>query len=104
FLKDFPAFPRLGGHDLGNAALAHDGIAVPAQAGVQKQLIHVLEADALAVDAVFTFAAAVVPAANDHLVSIHIQTVVGVVDGQADRSIAHGAAGLGSAKNDILHF
>ena len=104
FLKNFPAFPGFGGHDLGNAALAYDGVAVAAEAGVQKQLIHVLEADALAVDAVFTFAAAVVPAADDHLVGIHIQTVVGVIDGQADRSIAHGAAGLGSAEDDVLHF
>src|SRR5699024_8065739 len=103
-LKDLPPFARLGGHDLGDAALADDGVAVPAQAGVQKQLVDVLQADALAVDAVLALAAAVVPAADGDLVGVHVQAVVGVVDGQADRRIAHGAAGLGAAEDDVLHL
>ena len=104
FLENFPPLAGFGGDDLGNAALADDGVAVPAQAGVQQQLVDILEADVLAVDGVLALAAAVVPAADGDLVGVHRQAVVGVVDGQADGGVAHGPAGLGAAEDHVLHL
>ncbi len=53
---------------------------------------------------IFAVAAAVVPAADGHLVGVHVQPVVGVVDGQRDGGIAHGRTGLGAAEDDVLHL
>ena len=104
FLKNFAPLARLGADDLGNAALADDGVAVAAKTCVQQQLVHVLEAHVLAVDRVFALAAAVVAAADRDFVGVHRKAVVRVVDGQADGGVAHRAAGLGAAKDDVLHL
>ena len=104
FLKDLAALGGFGADDLGNAALPDDGVAVAADAGVEQQLIHILEADILAVDGVFTLAAAVVPAADRDLIGVHVKAVVAVVDRQCDRGKPHSAAGLGAAEDDILHL
>ena len=82
-LEDLPPLAALGGHDLGDAALPDDGIAVPADAGVQKQLVDVLQAAGLAVDGVLAFARAVVPPADGHFGGVQVQGVVGVVQRQA---------------------
>ena len=68
FLKDLPALAALGRHDLGNAALPDDRVAIAADAGIQQQLIHILQAADLPVDAVLALAGAVIPAADGHLV------------------------------------
>ena len=104
FLENFAALGRFGTDDLGNAALADDGVTVAANAGIQQQFVDVLQTDVLAVDGILALAAAVVTAANGDFVSVHIQTVVAVVDGQRDRGKAHGTAALGAAEDDVLHF
>ena len=53
-LKDLPAVGALDGQDLVDLALADDGVALPAQAGVHKQLVHIPEPNGVAVDEVFT--------------------------------------------------
>ena len=103
-LKDLAALGGFGTDDLGDAALPDDGVAIAADAGVEQQLIHILEADILAVDGVFTLAAAVVPAADRDLIGVHVKAVVAVVDRQCDRGKPHSAAGLGAAEDDILHL
>src|SRR5699024_3598176 len=102
--KDLPALVAFGAHDLGDAALADDGVAVPAHAGVQKQLVDILEPHVLAVDGVLAFAAAVVPAADGHLIRVHVDAAVQVVHGQVDHGVAHGAPGLGAANDHVLHL
>ena len=104
FLKNFPPLGGFGAHDLGDTALAHDGVAVAPQAGVQQQFVHILEADVLAVDGILADAAAVVPAADGNFLGVHFQPVVAVVDGQRDGCVAHGPAGLGAAEDDVLHL
>ena len=104
FLKNFAALGRFGADDGRDAPLADDGVAVAPQAGIEQQLIHVLEADALAVDGILALAAAVVAAADGDFVGVDVEAVVGVVDGQRHRGVAHGPAGLGAAEDDVLHL
>ncbi|MPN65088.1 hypothetical protein SDC9_212867 [bioreactor metagenome] len=58
----------------------------------------------MAVDTVFTLAAAVVFAGHHHFVFFDVQPVGTVVDIQRNRRKAHGTAQLSTAKNDVLHF
>ena len=51
-----------------NAALPDDGIAVPADAGIQQQLVDIPQATDLSVAAEFTFARAIILAADGHVV------------------------------------
>ena len=104
FLKDLPALGALGSHDLGDAALPDDRIAVPPDAGVQQQLIDILQPADLAVDAVLALAGAVIPAADDSFVGVQIQRVGAVVQRQAHLSKAHGPPAAGAAEDDVLHL
>ena len=104
FFKDLPALAALGGHDLRDAALPDDGVAVPADAGVQQQLVDILQAADLPVDAVLALAGAVILAADDDLVGIQIQRVGTVVQRQAHLCKAHGPAAAGAAEDHVLHL
>ena len=105
FLEDLPALAALGGQNLVDLALADDGVALSAHAGIHEQLGHILEADGLAVDIVFALAAAVVPAGNSNLALLHGgENMLRVVDHQRHLGKAH-LGPLGStAEDDILHL
>ena len=104
FLENFAALAAFCGDDLRDAALSDDGVAVPADAGVQQQLVDVLEAAELAVDGVLALAGAVVFAADDGFVSVDIQRVGAVVQRQAHHGKAHGSPAAGAAEDDVLHL
>ena len=104
FLKNFPALSALGRHDLRNAALPDDGIAVAADAGIQQQFINILQAADLAVDAVLALAGAVVFAADHGLVGVQIKGVGAVVQRQAHLCKAHGSPAAGAAEDDVFHL
>ena len=104
-LEDLPPLPALGGEDLINLALADDGVALPAHAGVQEQLRQVLQPDRLAVDVVFAFAAAVIAAGDGHFALLHGgEDVLRVVQHQRHLGKAHLAALLRAAENHVLHL
>ena len=103
-LKDLPAVGRLDGQDLVNPALADDGVALPAQAGVHEQLVDVLEAHRAAVDVVFALPRAVVPPGDHHLRLLHVEDVGGVVQHQGDLGIPRLAALGRAAEDDVLHL
>ena len=103
-LKNLPALGAFGAHDLGDTALPDDGVAVPAKAGVQEKLVDVLQAHVLAVDGILALAAAVIFAADDHLVGVHVDAAVGVVHRQVHAGKAHGPAALGAAEDHVLHL
>ena len=104
FLKNFPALGALGRHDLRNAALPDDGIAVAADAGIQQQFVNILQAADLAVDAVLALAGAVVFAADHGLVGVQIKGVGAVVQRQAHLCKAHGSPAAGAAEDDVFHL
>ena len=104
FFKDLAALAAFCRHDLRNASLPDDRISVPADAGIQQQLVHVPQTAYLPVDGVLAVAGAVVFAADGHLVRVHIQRVSGVVQRQPHLRKAHGAALAGAAKDDVLHL
>ena len=104
FLENFAALAAFCGDDLRDAALSDDGVAVPADAGVQQQLVDVLEAAELAVDGVLALAGAVVFAADDGFVGVDVQRVGAVVQRQAHHGKAHGSPAAGAAEDDVLHL
>ena len=104
-LEDLPPLPALGGEDLVDLALADDGVALPAHAGVQEQLRHILQPDGLAVDVILALAAAVVPAGDGHLALLHGgEDVLRVVQHQRHLGKAHLAALLRAAEDHVLHL
>ena len=103
-LEDLTALTALDGQNLVDLALADDGVALPAHAGVHEELVHILEADGLLIDVVLGLTAAVVPAGHRHLRFIAVKNMLRVVDHQRDLGKAHGAALGRAAENDILHF
>ena len=103
-LKDLPAVGALDGQDLVDLALADDGIALPAQAGVHEELVDILEPDGVAVDEVLALPGAVVPPGDHDLALLHREEVAGVVQHQGDLGKAQLLALGGAAEDDILHF
>ena len=97
FFKDLAALAAFGCHDLRNASLPDDRISVPADAGIQQQLVHVAQAAHLPVDGIFTIAGAVIFAADGYFVGVHVQRVAGVVQRQAHHGKAHGSPAAGAA-------
>ena len=104
FFKDFAAIRTFQGKNFINAALTDIGIALTAEAGIHEQLVDVAQADTLPVDVVFALAGAVIPAGDHQLVGVVAQLAVGIVEHQRRFRKAHGAALLGPAEDDVLHF
>ena len=103
-LKDFPPLAALGRHNFGDLPLADDGIAVPADAGIQQQFVDILQPADLAIDGVFAVARPVIPPADHHFFGFQVQGVVGIVQRQTDRGIAHGPPPPGPAEDHIFHL
>ena len=103
-LKDLPAVGAFDREDLVDLALADDGVALPSQSGVHKELVHVPEADGAAVDVIFALPGAVVAAGHHDLILRQGEGVVPVIQHQADLGKAHLPALLGSAEDHILHL
>ena len=103
-LKDLPAVGALDGEDLVDLALADDGVALPAQAGVHEQLVDVLEADGAAVDIVLALPGAVIPPGHHDLALIHGKDVAGVVQDEGHLGIPRLAALSSAAEDHILHL
>ena len=83
-------------------ALADDGVAVRAQAGVQQQLGDVLEPDSGAVEQVLAFARAVQAARDADLVVLDRQTGVGVVEDQRHLGHTQGLRGGRAGEDDLF--
>ena len=104
-LEDLPPVAAAGGENLVNPALADDGVALLAHAGVHEELRHVLEPDGLAVDVVLALAAAVIAAGHRNLRFLHRgEDALGVVQHQRHLGKAHLGPLLGAAEDDILHL
>ena len=104
-LEDLPPVGAAGGEDLVDAALAHDGVALPAQARVHEKLVDVLEPDGLLVDIIFALAAAVVAAGDHDLAAVDGgEHALAVVQHQGHLGEAHGAPLLGAAEDHVLHL
>ena len=103
-LENLPAVGALGGDDIGNSALADDGIAVPTQPRVHEEAVEVLEPDGFPVYEILALAAAVVAAGEHDFTAVVIKNVLGIVDDQGDLGKAQGTPLLGAAKDNVLHF
>ena len=103
-LKDFPAVGRLHREDLIDAALANDGVTLPAKASVHEQLVDILQAHRATVDVVLTLSGTVVAAGDHYLALIHIEDVIGVVQDQRDLGVT-GLLALGcTAEDHVFHL
>ena len=103
-LKDLTALTALDRQDLIDLALADDGIALPAHAGIHKELVDVLQAHRLLIDIVFRLAAAVIAAGHRHLRLVAVENMLGIVDHQRHLCKAHGAALFRAAEDHVLHL
>ena len=105
-LKHATAFLALTGYHFGNTALTDDGVTVTANTRIHKELVDILEADALTVDEVFTVARTVVTAGNRNLIvgAIQFCKVSAVIKGDRYLGITHGTTTVGTAENNVLHF
>ena len=103
-LKHLPALSALDGQYLVDLTLSDNGVALPAHAGVHKQLVHVLEPYRLLIDIVLRLAAAVIAPGNGHLGLVPGEDMLGVVDHQRHLRKAHLAALFRAAEDHILHL
>ena len=103
-LEDLPAVRAFDGQNLIDPALADVGVALFAQARVHEHLIDIPQAGGLAVNIVFAFAGAVIPARDHNLRRIHREAAVLIVQNQRRLGKAHLAALLGAAEDHVLHL
>ena len=103
FLEDLPPVLTPAGKNLINAALADDGVALLADAGVAEQVDDVLQAAGGAVEVVFAFAVAVDPAGHHHLGKVHVQGAVVVFKDEGNLAVAEGLALLGAVEDHVGH-
>ena len=101
--KNLPPVLAAGGHHAVDFSLPDHGVAVPAQAGIHKQLVDVLQAHRRPVQQVFAFAGAVVPPGNGHLVPVEGKAAVPVVHREGYLRKALGLPVRGSVENKALH-
>ena len=86
-----------------DAALADDGIALLANAGIAEQVHDILEAAGGAVHEVFAVAAAVDAAGDAHLVKGGLQLMVGVVKDEGHFAVVEGLSLFGAVEDDVGH-
>ena len=103
-LKDLAALVALAGDDLCNAPLPDDRVPVAAETGVHKQLVDVAQAAGLAVDGIFTLAAAVIAAGDHDLGVFCVEDTGAVIENERHLRKAHGAAFFRAAEDDVLHL
>ena len=104
FFKHAPPVAALGAEQFVDPALADDGIALVAHAGVHEQLVHIPQADGLLVDIILAFPAAVIAAGDGDFALLHRENMAGVVDHQRNLGKADLGALFRSAENHVLHF
>ena len=102
-LKDGAAVLAALAEDVVDAALADDGIALLAHAGVAEQVHDVLEAAGGAVHEVLAVAAAVDAAGDADLVKGGAELMVGVVKDEGDLAVVEGLSLLGAVEDDVGH-
>ena len=102
--KDLTPIRALHRQNFVDLALADDGIALPAQTGIHKQLIDIPQAAGTAVDVVLTLSGAVVPPGHRHLLLLQVQQVLAVVQHQRHLCKPQALALGGAVKDDILHL
>ena len=105
-LKHATALLAFTGYHFGNTALTDDGVTVTANTRIHKELIDILETNALAVDKIFTVARAIVTAGNRNLIvgAIQFCKVSAVIEGDRYLGVSHGATAIRTAKDYVLHF
>src|SRR5699024_5724507 len=80
------------------------GVAIPAKAGVHEQFMDIPQPDVVAIDAVFTFSAAVELTGDGDLVAVDVHIPLSVIQGKGYLRKSLGLSGLGAAEDDILHL
>ena len=102
-VEQLPALLRLSAENLVDLALADDGIPLFSDTGVVEQLVDILQPALASVHPVLTLPGAVDAAGDGHLVVVHRQLVVRVVQGDGHRGEALGLSQLRAGENHVLH-
>ena len=97
-LKDLPPLGALGGEDRVDLPLADEGVALLPQAGVHEALVHVPQADGLAVQEILALPRPVIPAGHGHLAARL------VLQPQGDLGRPQPLADLRPAEDHVLHL
>ena len=107
-LEDGPPLPWVRGEDGVDPALLEDGVAPAAHAGVEEQVLDVLQAHPRAVDEVLALAARVEPAGDRHLGAPVREGGLArgrvlVVQDHRDLGGAHGGSARRALEDDVRH-
>jgi len=93
----------LGGENLVDAALPDDGVVLLAHAGVQEQVLHILQPAGYLVDEVLALAGPVHTAGDHDLREVEGQGAVAVIQHQRDLREAHGPLSVAASEDDVCH-
>ncbi len=104
FFKDLPALLGTGSHNVADAPLSHDGIAVPAKAGVHEQKLNIPQTHRCVIQHVFAVTRAIIAPGDAHVVAVEIEDAGGVIDHERHLGEAHAAPIGRAAENNILHL
>ncbi len=104
FFNQAAAVLWLQGEDFVHLTLAYDGEPFPSQAGIHKELLHILEPAGRLIDQIFALPGTIQPPRYRNLLKIQIKDMGAVV--QCQRHLCHPqrSAVRTSGKNDILHL
>ena len=103
-LENIPAFRgSLGADYVVDLTLPDHRISIPAQTGIHKQFMDILQSNRDIVQSVFTFTRAVISAGDGNIVLIHRKIAFLVVDYKGDLSKAKPLSCGGSAEDNVFH-
>ena len=102
-LKDLAAILGFAGQDLINAALADDGVALLADAGIAEQINDVAQTAGRTVEEVLALAVAVDAAGHHDLRVLHGELAVLVIEDQRHFAVGQRLTLLGAVEDDVRH-
>ena len=104
FFKNLAALIALDRNDFIDSSLSDDRVTVPSQAGIHQQFVDVFQTNCRGVDAVFAFAGAIELTGDGHLVAVHVEGAIAVVEAEGNKGVARWFSLVGAEEDNILHL
>ena len=102
-LDEDPSLPGLGGQDVVQAVLIHEGVGLGIDAGTGEEILDVPKPAHAFVEEVFALSGAIEPAGHPHLAPRDVQPSV-IVEDETYFGQSHRLAGRRAVKDDVFHL